>query len=332
MRKEKTKNILLDYSNILVLAAALLILVIVMSALSPYFLKTSFLWKQAGFVAETSLIGLGMTLVILTGGIDLSVGSVMALSAILTGMASGAGAPAPAAIAAGILFGAAAGFLNGVIICKAHVAPLIVTLGTMGLFRGIAMGISGGDAVKYPESLCFLGQGALAGIPVSFFLALALYAAAVYMLKNTKMGVNLQAIGYNEEGSRFSGIHVDKEKIRVYMISGILAALMGVIYAGRVSSAKADYGSGYEMNAITIAVFGGAVLSGGKASVPGSFAATVIIVLLKQGLTLANVQSELQSVIVGLILIFAVSFNAFIDSMGKSAVSRLKINIKKEEV
>lgn len=317
MRREKTKNLLLGYSNILVLAAALVILIVVMSALSPYFLKSSFLWKQAGFVAETGLIGLGMTLVILTGGIDLSVGSVMALSAVLTGMAAQAGAPASLAVLLAVLFGAAAGFLNGSIICKAHVAPLIVTLGTMGLFRGIAMGISGGDAVKYPESLCFLGQGNVVGIPISFLLTVFLYGAAVYMLKNTKMGVNLQAIGYNEEGSRFSGVRVDREKIRVYMISGMLAALMGVIYAGRVSSAKADYGTGYEMNAITIAVFGGAVLSGGKASVPGSFVATVIIVLLKQGLTLANVQSEIQSVIVGLILIFAVSFNAFIDSMRK---------------
>lgn len=317
MRKEGVKKILLNYSNILVLAAALMVLFLVMSSLSPYFLKSSFLWKQAGFVAETSYIGLGMTLVILTGGIDLSVGSVMALSAIMTGMVVEAGVPVIGAVILSLCFGAGAGLLNGFIICKAHVAPLIVTLGTMGLFRGIAMGISGGNAVKYPESLCILGGGDIGGIPISFILAVFLYLIAVYMLKNTKMGMNLQAIGYNEEGAKFSGIHVDFEKIRVYMLSGMLSALMGIIYASRVSSAKADYGNGYEMNAITIAVFGGAVLSGGKASVPGSFVATVIIVLLKQGLTLANVQAEIQSVIVGMILIFAVAFNSFIDNMGK---------------
>lgn len=317
MRKEGAKKVLLNYSNILVLAVALIVLFVVMSSLSPYFLKSSFLWKQAGFVAETSFIGLGMTLVILTGGIDLSVGSVMALSAIMTGMIVETGMSVGLAVIITLAFGAIAGALNGFIICKANVAPLIVTLGTMGLFRGIAMGISGGDAVKYPESLCLLGVGDIGGIPISFILAAFLYFVAVYMLKNTKMGMNLHAIGYNEEGAKFSGISVDFEKVRVYMISGILAALMGIVYASRVSSAKADYGNGYEMNAITIAVFGGAVLSGGKASVLGSFVATIIIVLLKQGLTLANVQAEIQSVIVGLILIFAVAFNSFIDNKNK---------------
>lgn len=179
------------------------------------------------------------------------------------------------------------------------------------------MGITGGDAVPYPGALQVLGQGNVGGVPVSFIIAVILYAVILFVLKNTKMGVNLHAVGYNEEGARFSGIRVDREKIRVYVISGMLAALMGIIYASRVTSAKADYGNGYEMNAITIAVFGGAVLSGGKASVSGSFVATVIIVLLRQGLTLAGVQTEIQSVIVGLILIFAVAFNAFIDSVGK---------------
>lgn len=317
MGRERVKQILLDRSNIFVLVTALILLVIIMNSMSPYFLTASFLWTQAGFVAETSLIGLGMTLVILIGGIDLSVGSVMALSAVLAGMVSQTGLSPVIAFLSSLLFGAAAGFLNGVIICKMHVAPLIVTLGTMGLFRGIAMGITGGDAVPYPGALQILGQGKVGGVPISFIIAVILYAVMLFVLKNTKMGVNLHAVGYNEEGARFSGIRVDREKIRVYIISGMLAALMGIIYASRVTSAKADYGSGYEMNAITIAVFGGAVLSGGKASVSGSFVATVIIVLLRQGLTLAGVQTEVQSVIVGMILIFAVAFNAFIDSVGK---------------
>ena len=288
-----------------------------MSNLSPYFLQANYLWTQSSFVAETSLIGLGMTLVILIGGIDLSVGSMMALSCVLMGIMVNAGVPPFAAILISLLVGAAGGFINGFIVCKAHVAPLIVTLGTMGLFRGVAMGITNGDAQQLPQSMYWIGQGRVGMVPISLIVAVFLYVAALYMIHNMKMGVNLKAIGFNESCARFSGIHVDMEKIRVYMISGTLAALMGIIYACRVSSAKADYGSNYEMNAITIAVFGGAVLSGGKASVVGSFVATVIIVLLKQGLTLINVQSDVQSVVVGLILIFAVAFNTFINKLDK---------------
>lgn len=317
MKKFHIRCFLLSYSNIFVLVIALAILCIIMSNLSPYFLQANYLWTQSGFVAETSLIGLGMTLVILIGGIDLSVGSMMALSCVLMGIMVNAGVPPFAAILISLLVGAAGGFINGFIVCKAHVAPLIVTLGTMGLFRGVAMGITNGDAQQLPQSMYWIGQGRVGMVPISLIVAVFLYVAALYMIHNMKMGVNLKAIGFNESCARFSGIHVDMEKIRVYMISGTLAALMGIIYACRVSSAKADYGSNYEMNAITIAVFGGAVLSGGKASVVGSFVATVIIVLLKQGLTLINVQSDVQSVVVGLILIFAVAFNTFINKLDK---------------
>lgn len=316
MRK-KGRALLLNYGSIIVLTVALIVLVVVMSQLSPYFLKASYLWAQSSFVAETSLIGLGMTLVILTGGIDLSVGSMLALSAVVLGMSVNGGIHPAIAIAFSLLVGAAGGFLNGIIVSKLHVAPLIVTLGTMGLFRGTAMGISGGNAQQLPQSMYFIGQGKLGQVPFQLIVALILYLIAMFILKRTKMGVNLKAIGFNEQGAKFSGINVDWEKVRVYMISGMLAALMGIIYACRVSSAKADYGSGYEMNAITIAVFGGAVLSGGKASIVGSFIATVIIVLLRQGLTLVGVQSEIQSVIVGLILIFAVAFNTFVNDMNK---------------
>lgn len=315
--KNKSRVLLLNYGNILVLSIALIVLIVVMSQLSPYFLKAGYLWTQSSFVAETSLIGLGMTLVILTGGIDLSVGSMLALSAVILGMSVNAGIHPAIAICLSILVGAAGGFLNGIIVSKLHVAPLIVTLGTMGFFRGIAMGISGGNAQQLPKSMYFIGQGKIGPVPIQLIVALVLYLIAIFILKRTKMGANLKAIGFNEQGAKFAGINVDWEKIRVYMISGMLAALMGIIYACRVSSAKADYGVGYEMNAITIAVFGGAVLSGGKASVLGSFVATVIIVLLRQGLTLVGVQSEIQSVLVGLILIFAVAFNTFVSNANK---------------
>ena len=317
MKKVNIRKLLLNHSNIIVLVLALAVLTVVMSQLSPYFLNAGYLWAQSGFVAETSLIGLGMTLVILSGGIDLSVGSMMALSAVVMGMAVNAGMNPVTAIILALLTGAVGGFLNGIIVCKMNVVPLIVTLGTMGMFRGIAMGVTGGNAQQLPQSLYFIGQGKIGPVPLQLIVAIVIYLAALFALRYTKMGVNLKAIGFNEEGARFAGVQVNKEKIRAYMISGLLAALMGVIYACRVSSAKADYGSGYEMNAITIAVFGGASLSGGRASLVGAFLATVIIVYLKQGLTLIGIQSDIQSILVGLILIFAVAFNRFVEKLNK---------------
>lgn len=315
MNNEKSmKSFLLRYSNIFVLIFAMILLFAIIGGIQPSFLKPFYIMSQLPFVAETSLIGLGMTLIILMGCIDLSVGSMMALSCVVLGMLCEAGVPAVIALILTLLLGAAGGFLNGFLVCNMNVAPLIVTLGTMGLYRGIAMGVTGGNAKKISTQLYFLGSGKVGAFPVSMIIAIVLYAVALFVIHRTNMGMRIRMIGYNPEASRFAGVSVNRDKIKVYMVSAMLASLMGIIYSARVTSAKADYGSNYEMNAITIAVFGGAVLSGGKASIVGSFIATIIIVLLKQGLTLIGIQADIQSVIVGLILIFAVAFNTFIDS------------------
>lgn len=308
------KRVLLNYSNIVVLVLAMILLFVIIGSIQPAFLKPFYVMSQLTFVAETSLIGLGMTLVILMGCIDLSVGSMMALSCVVLGMLCEAGVPSVIAVILTLLLGAVCGFLNGFLVCNMNVAPLIVTLGTMGLYRGIAMGTTGGNAKKIASDLYFLGSGKIGNLPISMIIAVALYLVALFVVHRTNMGMRIKMIGYNSEASRFAGVSVNRDKIKVYIISAMLASLMGIIYSARVTSAKADYGSNYEMNAITIAVFGGAVLSGGKASILGSFIATIIIVLLKQGLTLIGIQSDIQAVIVGLILIFAVAFNTFVNN------------------
>lgn len=305
-------------NNITILFAVLLVVMTIMSMITDYFLTPVYLSNSSRFIAETGLIALGMTVVILTGGIDLSVGSMVALSSIVLGMSCQMVSPVLAVIF-GLLTGIAGGFLNGYFITKFKIPALIVTLATLGVFRGVALGISSGNAYPIPESLYFLGQSGIGLIPVQIIITGTAYIIIAFLLKKSNFGANLKAIGYNEETSKFSGININKEKIKAYILSGFFAALLGVLFTCRVSSAKADYGNNYEMDAITVAVFGGAALSGGKVSVLGSFIATIIIVLIRLGLTTAAVQTEIQSVIIGSILIISVTFNKL---FGKDRESR----------
>lgn len=301
-------------SNFFILLIVLIIVMAVMSGMSEYFLTADYLLNATRFISETSLIGLGMTLVILTGGIDLSVGSMMALSSVCLGLACKAGAPAVIAVLLSLLAGVTGGALNGFVVCKLKIPALIVTLATMGLFRGIALGISGGSAIPVPESLYVLGQGNIGPLPVQLVITTSAYVIVAVFIYKSNFGTYLKSIGFNEEVAVFSGVKVTWNKVKAYMLSGFFAALLGIMFTCRVSSAKADYGNNYEMDAITIAVFGGASLAGGKANFAGSYIAAVIIVFIRLGLTTAAIQTEVQSVIIGLILILAVTFNNFVAS------------------
>lgn len=301
-------------SNFSILLIVLVIVMGVMSGLSEYFLTADYLLNATRFISETSIIGLGMTLVILTGGIDLSVGSMMALSSVCLGLACQAGVPAPAAVVLSLLVGVLGGGLNGYVVCKLKIPALIVTLATMGLFRGIALGISKGSAIPVPEGVYYLGQGNIGPFPVQMVVTTLAYIVVAVFIYKSNFGIYLKGIGYNEEVAVFSGIKVTWNKVKAYMLSGFFAALLGVMFTCRVSSAKADYGNNYEMDAITIAVFGGASLAGGKANFAGSYIAAIIIVFIRLGLTTAAIQTEVQSVIIGLILILAVAFNNFVAS------------------
>jgi rhamnose transport system permease protein len=299
-------------SNWIVLLVILILVAIIMSRMSEYFLTPEYLLNSTRFIGETGLIGLGMTVVILTGGIDLSVGSMVALSAITLGMSTKAGLNPFLGILLSLCVGAAGGFLNGIVVTKLNIPALIATLATMGLFRGIALGITRGNAFGIPENIFDIGQGSIASIPNQFIIMLLMYILTAYILQRTKLGSDLKSIGYNEEAARFSGINVTRNKVFAYIFSGLMAALLGVLFACRVSSSKADYGANYEMNAITIAVFGGASLLGGRASVFGSFLAAIIIIWIRQGLTIASIQTDVQQVIIGLILIVSVALNTFV--------------------
>jgi rhamnose transport system permease protein len=294
----------------LVLVGALALAILVMAQLSPQFLTVRNLFEVTRFVAEAGLISLGMTAVILTGGIDLSVGSILGLSAIITGVFFHAGWNVWLAALTGILAGTLAGALNGLIITRAGIPPLIVTLATLAIYRGLALGISQGQAYRdYPEGFYSLGQGYLGPVPVQLIVFALFSLVFVLLLGRTVFGRTLYAIGNNETAARFSGLPVDRVKLIIYSLSGLLSGLAGVIFVSRLSTAKADAGLGYELDAITAVVLGGTAISGGQGGIWGTLLGLFIVGIVRNGMTLAFINADVQLVFIGLILIAAVTLN-----------------------
>jgi len=280
-----------------------------MQSLSPLFLTPDNLIEVVRQSAEIGLIALAMTLVIITAGIDLSVGSIVGLSIIMMGMLwEDAGLPLWVAVLLALLTGTLLGGFNGTLITLIGIPPLIVTLATMAGFRGIALGMSQARSIRnFPEGFLHLGQGYAAGIPVQVWI-LAVAALLFHLaLTRTAWGRSVFGIGANEAAARLSGVPVNRVKLQVYMLSGFMSALAAVIYAAHVSVAKPDAGLGFELTAITAVVLGGTAVSGGEGGVLGTLIALLMVGFLRSGLTLARVPSEAQDMMVGLLLILVVA-------------------------
>lgn len=286
-----------------------LLLCIVLSILSDNFLTMDNWLNILRQVSINALIAFGMTFVILTGGIDLSVGSVLALSSAITAgmMANGMGGLA--AILVGLLAGLFMGALNGAIITKGRVAPFIATLATMTMFRGATLVYTDGRPITgFSNDILFqmMGRGYFLGIPVPVVFMIVVYIALYFVLKKTTVGRHTYAIGGNEEASRLSGIRVDRLKIWIYSLTGGLSALAGIILTSRLNSAQPTAGTAYELDAIAAVVLGGTSLSGGRGWIFGTFVGALIIGVLNNGLNLLNVSSFYQQVIKGVVILLAV--------------------------
>ena len=313
MNKTTMQKLLLTHEAMLALLLA--ITLVVLSFLSDSFLTTENLLNQVRLMAEVGLIALAMTLVIVTGGIDLSVGSIAGLSAIVLGILwKNLGLPLPLAVVAAIAVGTLAGVANGILITRFRLPPLIATLATMAFYRGLAEGLSQGRSVRgYPEWFYVLGQGNVLGVPTQvLILAVAAVVFAV-LLARTAFGRTVFAIGANETAARFSSLNVDRVKVTVYGLSGLMSGLAGVILVSRVTTTRSDMGMGWELDAITAVVLGGASIFGGRGTVLGTVLALALVQCLKGGLSLAGVKADGTIVLIGLFLIAAVLLGNLMD-------------------
>jgi rhamnose transport system permease protein len=289
------------------LAAILLLALIVLGSLNNRFLTLDNLLNQGRLTTEVGLIALPMTFIIITGGIDLSVGSIVGLCAILLGYSwKNFGFPLPLAITFSLLVGAAAGFLNGLVITKVKVPPLIMTIATLALYRGLAEGISQAHSVRgYPEWFYFIGQENFLGVPAQLWLLLIAIVVAGIVLDRTTFGRTLYAIGNNETAARFSGLPVDRAKLIIYTLSGLMAALSAVVLVSRVTTTRSDMGIGYELDVIATVVLGGTSIFGGVGTIWGTVVGLAMIQLLKDGLALTGVKGDATIVVIGTVLILS---------------------------
>jgi inositol transport system permease protein len=295
-------------------------MVVLASILSPAFLKTGNLMNVVMQVSYIGLIALGVTGVIVSAGVDLSSGSIVALTAVVSASFAQrpdwaaalfpglTGLPFICPLAIGLLVGTLVGFVNGALIAKTNIPPFIATLGTMTAVRGLAQLYSRGRPVSgLTDAYNFVGQGSVLGVPFAVVLLLVLAVATHFMYSRTRFGRYVYAIGGNVNAARVSGINVGRNLIMIYTYAGFLASVAGIVVASRIGSGQPGLGNGYELQAITAAVIGGTSFSsGGIGTVPGTIIGTLIIGVLNNILVLTNVSAYFQDIIRGVIIVGAV--------------------------
>ena len=286
----------------------LLVIVALMSLLSERFLSFSNFINIAQQTTTVAIIAVGMTVVMISGGIDLSVGSVAALAgAIGAGLMSRQGFPMPVAVVGALIVGALVGFLNGLLIVPGKLPPFVATLATMAIARGLTLVYTQGRPISgLPESFTFWGTGDLLGVPSLIWVMALVFILGALLLRYTRWGINVYAIGGNPEAARLVGIPVKRRLFGVYVLSGVLAALSGLLFTARLWSAQPQVATGIELDAISAAVLGGVSLFGGVGNLGGTLAGAFIIGILSNGLNLLRIPSYPQLMIKGGVFILAV--------------------------
>ncbi|MEU9431801.1 substrate-binding domain-containing protein [Streptomyces sp. NPDC048252] len=286
---------------------ALIVLVIAMSALSGDFLTTDNLLNVGVQAAVTAILAFGVTFVIVSAGIDLSVGSVAALSAtVLAWSATQHGVPVVLAVVLAVATGIAAGLVNGFLIAYGKLPPFIATLAMLSVARGLSLVISEGSPIAFPDSVSHLGDTLGGWLPVPVLVMVVMGLIAAFVLGRTYIGRSMYAIGGNEEAARLSGLRVKKQKLAIYALSGVFAAAAGVVLASRLSSAQPQAADGYELDAIAAVVIGGASLAGGTGKASGTLIGALILAVLRNGLNLLSVSAFWQQVVIGVVIALAV--------------------------
>jgi rhamnose transport system permease protein len=291
------------------LVLLILLVVLINSRLSPYFLNTNNLFRTSSDFMEMGYMMLPMTFIIITGNIDLSVASTLGMTASFMGWLFNQGVNIWMAASAAMVLGALAGLLNGYLIAYVRLPALVVTLGTYAFYRGIAYVLLGDQAARgYPEAFTYLGQGRISSSPVPFSVILFLVLAVIYglVLHKTTFGRYLYAIGSNQDASLYSGVPVARIKLAIFTLSGIMAALAGIVMAARFGSTRPDIGTGLELSVITAVVLGGVDINGGIGTMLGGVLSLLLIGLMRFGMSLMNIQGQVQSIAIGFLLILSI--------------------------
>ncbi|MDH6265859.1 ribose transport system permease protein [Rhizobium sp. SG_E_25_P2] len=284
----------------------LIIIIAIFGLLAPDFLSQRNLVNILQQSSINACLALGMTLVIISGGIDLSVGPTAAIAAVVTASLLVMGTPVPLALIAGLGIGAMCGLVNGVLVAYVGLQPFIVTLGTLSTYRAIALIYTGGNPVLgVPQGFRTLFNGSVMGIPNSVLMVAVVAFLAWMLLKKTPLGEYMLAVGGNEEAAYVAGVPIALTKITAYVISGLLAALASMVLIGRLGAAEPILGNLWELDAIAAAAIGGASLMGGKGSIVGTLLGAIILGSMRNGLTLMNVQAFYQLLATGLIILVA---------------------------
>nr|WP_245192373.1 ABC transporter permease [Arthrobacter pigmenti] len=297
-------------------------MVIGFSLLTPNFLDPNNLFNISRQVATLGIVAVGFAFILITGGIDLSVGYQISLNIVVCGLLmSQYGLPWYIAIVAVLVLGTTIGLINGLIITLTGVAPLIVTLAMMTILNGVSYLLSDGLPIfGFPTEFSFLGQGALAGVPVSLIVMILVWAAGIFLLNKTYIGRYFYAIGNNVEAARLSGVNTSRTLIFVYALGGFFTAIGAVLLLSRLNSAQSSTGAGFEFDVLTACVLGGVSVMGGRGHLFGAFVGVLIVGVLDNGLVLMNVSEYVQLVLKGAILLIAVIY----DARSKSSSGRRK--------
>lgn len=304
---EAMKEALVEKIGILIALTAIVAFFAFFPRTGSVFLTTGNIMNILRQASTNLLIALAMTLVIILGGIDLSVGSIVALTGVVTGgLIAYNGLPVWVAVIGAILVGLFFGLMNGFIISKTSIPAFIVTLSTMNIGRGLAYIYTGGAPIRVvSDDFNFIGSGYVFGIPIPVLYLLAFTIVFAYTMNKTKLGRHIYAVGGNPEAARFSGINNSKITLIVYTLSGLMAAISGVVLASRMFSGQPTAGEGAEMDAIAAVVIGGTSMSGGIGTIGGTIIGGLIIAVLNNGLNLMNVSSFWQLVVKGVIILIA---------------------------
>ena len=285
----------------------LILVCLVMIATTENFLSISNFLNIARQVSINAIIAVGMTCAILSGGIDLAVGAVMALSGTVMAGLMVAGVPVPVAILLGLGVGLLFGVVNGFFVAYADMPPIIVTLATMGIARGLALIYTGGYPIDgLPESFSFFGRGDVFGLQTPVLIMLIVFLLAYLLLDKTPVGRYIYAIGGNEEATRLSGVRVLRYKLLVYALSGFTAAIAGMVLTSRLMSGQPNSGVSFELDAIAAVVMGGTSITGGRGAIIGTLIGAMMLGVLNNGLNMMEVSPYVQTVIKGLIILFAI--------------------------